>query len=168
MATSGVILLAEDDQRLRTLYTDTLEAAGYSVISARDGEEALELLYRVQPKVILLDIMMPRLDGVETCKRARKIVGNEVPIIFLTTLDELDALHECVAAGGDDYLIKSESVITIVERVGRWMQRPQRCKGLAKRREEVLADVTAEVVKGVSGKNVAVPLSTSAPALQRD
>ena len=88
------------------------------------------------------------------------MVGNEVPIIFLTAMDELDTLQECIAAGGDDYLIKSESMVTVIERVGQWVQRPRRRNQLAKRREEVLADVTAEVVKEVSGENAAVPLSS--------
>ena len=125
MATTGVILLAEDDRRLRKLYTDAFEASGYSILSVSDGDEALEMLHRVQPKVILLDIMMPRLSGIETCKRARKMLGSEVPIIFLTALDELDTLQDCIAAGGDDYLIKSESVTTVIERVGRWVQQPR-------------------------------------------
>ncbi len=168
MATSGVILLAEDDRRLRKLYTDAFEASGYSILSVSDGDEALEMLHRVQPKVILLDIMMPKLSGIETCKLARKMVGSEVPIIFLTALDELDTLQECIAAGGDDYLIKSESVATVIERVGQWVQRPQGRNQLAKRREEVLADVTAEVVKEVSGENAAVPLSSETDETVRE
>jgi DNA-binding response OmpR family regulator len=147
MATSGVILLAEDDRRLRKLYTDAFEASGYSILSVSDGDEALEMLHRMKPTVILLDIMMPRLSGIETCKRARKMVGSEVPIIFLTALDELGTLQKCIAAGGDDYLIKSESVATVIERVGQWVQRPQGRNQLAKRREEMLADVTVKVVK---------------------
>jgi DNA-binding response OmpR family regulator len=160
MATSGVILLAEDDRRMRKLYTDAFEASGYSIISVCDGDEALEMLHSLQPQVILLDIMMPRLSGIETCMRARKMVGSEVPIIFLTAMNELDTLQECIAAGGDDYLIKSESVATVIERVGQWVQRPQGRYQLAKRREAMLADVTAEVVKEVSGENAAVPLSS--------
>ena len=169
MATTGVILLAEDDRRLRKLYTDAFEASGYSILSVSDGDEALEMLHRVQPKVILLDIMMPRLSGIETCKRARKMLGSEVPIIFLTALDELDTLQDCIAAGGDDYLIKSESVATVIERVGRWVQQPRGGnQQLAKRREEMLADVTAEVVKEVSGENAAVPLSSETDETVRE
>ncbi len=145
MPRSSTILFAEDDRRLRRLYSDALEASGYSVLSAVDGTEALELLHAVRPTVILLDIMMPNLNGIETCKRARKMVGSEVPIIFLTALDQLDTLRECIAAGGDDYIMKSESVATIVERVRYWTRPQPRRKGLAARRDEMLASVAAEV-----------------------
>ena len=145
MPRSSTILFAEDDRRLRRLYSDALEASGYNVLSAVDGTEALELLHAVRPTVILLDIMMPNLNGIETCKRARKMVGSEVPIIFLTALDQLDTLRECIAAGGDDYIMKSESVATIVERVRYWTRPQPRRKGLAARRDEMLASVAAEV-----------------------
>lgn len=145
MAASGIILVAEDDPMLRKLYSDALGASGYNVISASDGDEAVELLHTVKPKVILLDIMMPRLNGIDVCKRARKMIGSETPIIFLTALDQLDTLQECIAAGGDDYIMKSESVSTIVKRVGYWMKRRPTRERLSKRRERVLAEVVAEV-----------------------
>ncbi len=145
MPTSSTILFAEDDRRLRRLYSVALESAGYNVISAADGDEALELLYAVRPTVILLDIMMPNMNGIEICKRAREMVGGEVPIIFLTALDQLDTLRECIAAGGDDYIMKSESLATIVERVRYWVRRKSRRKGLTARRDEMLASVVAEV-----------------------
>ena len=104
MATSGIILFAEDDRKLRKLYTDALEASGYNVITATDGDEALELLHTVRPKLILLDVMMPNLNGIETCRRARKMIGSEVPIVFLTALDQLSTVHDCISAGGDDTL----------------------------------------------------------------
>jgi DNA-binding response OmpR family regulator len=145
MAASGLVLFAEDDPKLRKLYSDALQASGYNVIAASDGDEAVELLHTVKPKIILLDVMMPRLSGIDACKRARKIIGSETPIIFLTALDGLDTVQECIAAGGDDFIMKSESVSTIVERVGHWMKRKPAREHLSKRRERVLADVVAEV-----------------------
>jgi CheY-like chemotaxis protein len=135
MATSGIVLFAEDDPKLRKLYSDALGASGYNVISAADGDEVLELLHTVKPKIMLLDIMMPRLSGIDACKRARKMIGSE----------QLDTVQECIAAGGDDYIMKSESVSTIVERVGHWMKRPPTREHLSKRRERVLAEVVAQV-----------------------
>ena len=145
MAASGLVLFAEDDPKLRKLYKDALEASGYNVISASDGDEAVELLHTVKPKVILLDIMMPRMSGIDVCKRARKMIGSETPIIFLTALDQLDTVQECIAAGGDDFIMKSESVSAIVKRVGYWMKRRPTREQLSKRRVRVLADVVAEV-----------------------
>ena len=145
MATLGVIVFAEDDRKLRKLYTDALSASGYSVFVACDGDEAVKLLYTVKPKLLLLDVMMPKMNGIETCRRARKIIGSEVPIVFLTALDQLSNVHDCVAAGGDDYIVKSEGVAAIIERVGQWVQHRPGRKLLSARRDTMLADVTAEV-----------------------
>ena len=143
MATSGIILLAEDDRKLRKLYYDTLTASGYSVVTASDGAEALKLLHKVKPKLILLDVMMPNLNGIETCRRARKMIGTEVPIVFLTALDQVGNLHDCIAAGGDDYIVKSEGVATIIQRVGHWMRHTPAPKPLATRRDKMLVEVSA-------------------------
>lgn len=140
MASDGMIVLAEDDSRLRKLYVDTLTATGYTVLSADDGVEAIDLLSKVTPKLVLLDIMMPRLNGIETCKRARRIVGDDVPIIFLSTLDRLDVLRDCVNAGADDYMIKSDSLMTMVERIKQWTRRAGKGQ-LAKRRKQLRESV---------------------------
>lgn len=145
MATSGVILFAEDDRKLRKLYTDALKASGYNVIAAADGDEALELLHTVKPKLMLLDVMMPNLNGIETCQRARKMIGSEVPIVFLTALDQLGNLHDCISAGGEDYIVKSEGVATVIQRVGHWMKHKPGQKRLAARRDQLLSEVAAEV-----------------------
>ncbi len=148
MATSGIIFLAEDDRKLRKLYYDTLTASGYSVVTASDGAEALKLLHKVKPKLILLDVMMPNLNGIETCRRARKMIGSEVPIVFLTALDQVGSLHDCIAAGGDDYIVKSEGVATIIQRVGHWMQHAPGCKPLAARRRKMLANLPSGPWRG--------------------
>ncbi|MGH6948323.1 MAG: response regulator transcription factor [Kiloniellales bacterium] len=123
MSSQGTIVLAEDDAKLRKLYTATLKAAGYYVLSAPNGVEALKLLGTVTPRLILLDIMMPEMNGIEACKRARNVVGNDVPILFLSALDRLDILQDCLSAGGDDYVIKSDSLKTLLERVQHWSKR---------------------------------------------
>lgn len=144
VASAGMIVLAEDDPRLRKLYSDTLTAAGYHVLSAGDGAAAIDLLSKVTPKLVLLDIMMPRMNGIDACKRARGIVGDDVPILFLSTLDRLEVLRDCVAAGADDYLIKSDSLKTLVERVKQWT-RPAGKGQLADRRKQMVDDVAQEV-----------------------
>lgn len=144
MASAGMIVLAEDDPRLRKLYTDTLTAAGYHVLSACDGAEAVGLLSKVTPKVVLLDIMMPRMNGIEACKRARGIVGDDVPILFLSTLDKLEVLRDCVVAGADDYMIKSDSLLTLVERVKQWARRGGKGQ-LSDRRKQMLSGVMQEL-----------------------
>jgi CheY-like chemotaxis protein len=149
---------------MRKLYTDTLKAAGYNVIAACDGDEALDLLHTLKPKLILLDIMMPNLNGIETCKGIRKRLGSEVPVVFLTALDQLDTVHECIAAGGDDYIMKSESLATILGRVEHWMRFSSGRKPLSARRDELLGAVSAEVDR-VAG---AAPLSGEADESVRE
>ena len=143
MTSAGVIVLAEDDSRLRKLYTDILTAAGYTVLSASDGVEAVNLLSKVTPKLVLLDIMMPRMNGIEACKRARSIVGDDVPILFLSTLDRLDVLRDCVNAGADDYMIKSDSLRTMVERIKQWTRRSGKGQ-IAQRRKNTRESVVNE------------------------
>ena len=150
MTASGIILIAEDDLKLRKLYTDALEIAGFSVIAASDGVEALKFLHTVKPKLILLDVMMPNLNGIETCQRARKIVGSEIPIIFLTALDQLTDLQDCISSGGNDYIVKSEGLAAIIKRVAFWMRYTPGHKRLRENRELMLTEVIAEVSREVS------------------
>ncbi len=144
MAGGGLIVLAEDDPLMRRLYVDTLSAAGFSVLAAADGVEALSFLSKTTPRLVILDIMMPKLNGIETCERARKIIGGNIPILFLSALDQIDVLRDCLAAGGDDYIIKSDSMETLVERITLWLQHAQR-QGLSARRKKKLTDVSANL-----------------------
>ena len=159
MAASDVIVLAEDDPRLRKLYSDWLTVHGYDVLSAPDGVQALGLISKVTPSLILLDIMMPNLNGIEVCKRVRKIVGDNVPIVFLSALDRLDILHECLTAGGDDYLIKTSSLDHILNRVTNWIQRP-RDQQLSERRAKILTEISAKVANETSTTTNDVTLSS--------
>ena len=147
MSTLGVIVLAEDNLILRKLYSDGLAASGYDVFTASDGVQALNLLSKVTPELVLLDIMMPNLNGIETCKQARRIVGDAVPIVFLSALDRLDILHECVMAGGDDYIIKSGGLKQLLERIAHWVQRSGD-QQLSDHRANMLAEVATEVKIG--------------------
>ncbi len=117
---SGVILLAEDDEKLRRMYSDFLRFHGFSVVPVVNGVEAIDMLRDLRPSLVLLDIMMPEQDGIETCRQAREIVGQDLPILFLTASDDLHTLQRCMEAGGDDYLIKSERLDKVLQRVAYW------------------------------------------------
>lgn len=145
MSTLGVIVLAEDNLILRKLYSDGLAASGYDVFTASDGVQALNLLSKVTPELVLLDIMMPNLNGIETCKQARRIVGDAVPIVFLSALDRLDILQECLTAGGDDYIIKSGNLVQLLARIAHWMQRSGD-QQLSDRRANLLAELATEAI----------------------
>lgn len=129
----STIVLAEDEPHLRRLYSDYLNANGYQVIATGDGLETLSLLHRVQPRMLLLDIIMPGMNGIETCRRARQVVEHSTPILFITSLDYADHVKEGLEAGGDDYILKTSSLEVILERVRYWTDRTARSRSQRRR-----------------------------------
>ncbi len=124
------------------MYTDYLSAHGFNVMAAANGLEALSLLHRVQAKLVLLDIMMPELNGIETCCRARLLIGYKTPIVFLTALDYVDHVKEGIEAGGDAYILKTSQLEEILERVKYWTG-PRARGNSAERREKALENLHA-------------------------
>jgi len=164
------IILAEDNEKLRRLYSDMLEAVGFNVMRAGDGEKAISLLHKiVNPQLIILDVMMPRLDGIETCIRMRKMQGlRPCPILFLTALDEPENVLECLRAGGDDFLMKSAPLAEILERVNYWARHGTSEAGAERRREaiRVLEGIAAEA--GERGRqHTAMAVSAEQAAMDR-
>lgn len=102
-----VILLVDDDVDILKFVRYNLEKAGYRVICAEDGEKAIELTKLHLPSLILMDLMMPKMDGIEACERIREIKEIEQPIItFLTSRSEDYSQIAGFSAGGDDYITK--------------------------------------------------------------
>ena len=101
------ILVVDDDRNLRKIITTNLELAGYDVTAASSGVEAMQLLEDLQPDLVLLDVMMPSMDGYETTRRIRKHPTNShVPIILLTAKGEVEDKVQGFDAGADDYITK--------------------------------------------------------------
>ena len=109
------ILLVDDDGRIRKLLKIYLEKAGFQVIEAENGLEALLLLQNNQPDLIVLDIMMPVLDGMETCRQIRKLATT--PILLLTARTETDDKLMGFDCGADDYVEKPFNPQEVVARV---------------------------------------------------
>jgi DNA-binding response OmpR family regulator len=109
MATSAKILLVDDDMTLHEMYAERLRAEGYNIVSAYDGEEALDKVYKDMPDLILLDIMMPKINGIDVMKKIREDekVAN-IPIILLTALVQEINKIKGMMKPYDQYLIKSE------------------------------------------------------------
>lgn len=103
------LLIVDDDMTLRELYEERMRAEGYIIISAADGEEAIEKATKEQPDIILLDIMMPKINGIDVMKTLReKEETANIPIIILTALiQEIDKVKSMMKPY-DSYLIKSE------------------------------------------------------------
>ncbi len=109
------ILIVDDDPRLRDLVRLAMERAGFSVITAADGQVCLTHLSREAPDLIILDIGLPEMDGFETCRRIRQ--RSEVPVLFLTARDdEIDRIVG-LELGADDYVTKPFSPRELVARV---------------------------------------------------
>ena len=136
------IVLAEDDPKHRRLYTDFLNANGFNIMAAANGMEALSLLHRVQPRMVLLDIIMPDLNGIETCRRARAIIDYQTPIVFLSLLDDAEHVKDGLEAGGDDYILKTSSLEVLLERVSYWTGPLARSKS-ERRRNKALEEMRA-------------------------
>jgi DNA-binding response OmpR family regulator len=115
------ILLVDDEDAIQKLLTYPLERDGFRVVSARDGEEALERFGAENPDLVVLDIMLPHLDGLEVCKRLR--ARSTVPIIMLTARD--DELDKVVGLelGADDYITKPFSIHEFRSRVRALLRR---------------------------------------------
>jgi DNA-binding response OmpR family regulator len=112
---SARILIVDDEPPIVDVLVYNLERANYEVIVARDGEEALATARREQPDLIILDLMLPRLDGLEVCRALRR--ERDVPIIMLTARDaEIDRVVG-LELGADDYVVKPFSVRELVARV---------------------------------------------------
>jgi two-component system, OmpR family, alkaline phosphatase synthesis response regulator PhoP len=117
------ILIAEDEASIVDLASLYLTREGFAVHAARDGEEALELARRVQPDLVVLDLMMPRVDGWEVCRRLRK--ESNVPVIMLTArTDDVDKIVG-LELGADDYVTKPFNPRELVARVKAVLRRAQ-------------------------------------------
>jgi len=104
MEEGSKILLADDDRSIRLLISDVLEEKGLSVTAAASGEEALERLEEERFDLVILDIMMKGLSGLEVCRRVRQTV--ECPILFLSAKDTVEDIIHGLDLGADDYLTK--------------------------------------------------------------
>ena len=118
------IVTADDLIENRLLIKGILEQDGYVVFDARDGADCLALLARVVPRLILLDIQMPDMNGFEVCRRIRQNdVFRHVPIAFLTASKTIEEVKEGMAAGGNDFLTKPIRAEPLLERVKYWTNR---------------------------------------------
>jgi two-component system response regulator MprA len=116
------VLIVEDDRAVRDSLRRSLEFNGYDVALATDGAEALAGIGTMRPDVVVMDVMMPRLDGIETT-RALRSVGNTVPILVLTARDAVGDRVEGLDAGADDYLTKPFALDELLARLRALLRR---------------------------------------------
>lgn len=118
------ILIIEDEEATAQLISILLEKRGFEVIKAYRAEDGLRRAYRYQPDLVLLDIMMPDMDGWEVCKRLREL--SDVPIVFLTARTDTKDLVRGLEMGADDYIIKPYDNDELVARVRAHLRRAPR------------------------------------------
>ncbi len=109
------VLVIEDDNSIATLTRLQLESKGYEVSIARNGGEGLKLAYSLQPDLVILDVMMPDMDGWTVCQRLREM--SEVPIIFVTAVGQERNIVRGLQLGADDYIVKPFSTKELQARI---------------------------------------------------
>lgn len=110
------IIVIDDDEKITSMLKRALAFEGYTVITANNGAEGLKILLTQVPNLIILDVMMPKIDGFEVCRRIRES-GSDVPILMLTARDEISDRVQGLDLGADDYLVKPFALEELLARV---------------------------------------------------
>lgn len=119
------ILLIEDDPFLLSMYTTKFELENFKVITAEDGQKGLRLAIEESPDIILLDILLPKMNGFEVLKELKSDNNvNNIPVILLTNLSQRDEVEQGLNLGADDYLIKAHFMPSeVVEKIKKYINR---------------------------------------------
>ncbi|MGI8945457.1 MAG: response regulator transcription factor [Thermoleophilaceae bacterium] len=147
MSRSPRVLVVEDDQDIALVLRRSLDMEGYEVRLARDGEQALEESSVFEPDAVVLDLGLPKLDGVEVCRRLRR--EGDVPILMLTARDGIEQRVEGLDSGADDYLVKPFERAELLARVRALLRRrPPRGSAFLVAGDLRLNPDTREVLRG--------------------
>jgi len=132
------VLIVDDDVMMRDMARESLTAAGFLVSEAENGVRALQALEDLRPDIILLDVMMPEMDGFATASAVRQLPGREVvPILIMTALDDLDSINRAYEVGATDFITKPINWVILVQRV-RYVTRAVRMMNEQKQLEKEL------------------------------
>lgn len=121
------LLLVDDEDNLRSMLEAALRHSGFEVHPAANGRDALDAVPVVKPDLIVLDVMLPDLDGFDVCQRLRS-TGDRTPVLFLTARDATEDKVRGLTMGGDDYLVKPFSLDELVARIGAVLRRTGNAK----------------------------------------
>jgi len=140
-----VVLMADDDQVIRTVAADALEQAGFAVHEVETGRQAVESFQRLQPDIVLLDVMMPEMDGFAACNAIRGCrAGERVPILMVTGLHDDGSIGKAYDVGATDFIAKPINPIILVQRVRYMLRASQVLQELAATRDAALAAARAK------------------------
>jgi len=142
------ILVVEDESTIADFLVRGLSEQGYAVDLAHDGQDALDQLGTVMPDVLILDVMLPRIDGIEVCRRLRA-GGHKTPILMLTARDAVEDRVRGLDTGADDYLVKPFAFSELVARVRALSRRePEATMPVLRLADLELDTTTREVRRG--------------------
>lgn len=104
------ILIVDDEQALVKMYSLAFEAAGFEMLSAADGKQAMEMIHRDKPDAVLLDIIMPKINGLDVLKQIKEDEEiKKIPVFLLTNLPEESSLSKAKSLGAEDYFVKAQT-----------------------------------------------------------
>lgn len=135
-----LVLIVDDDQFMRIQLRHAMEQSGYQVVQASDGDQAISIYLDRQPDIVLLDAMMPVMDGFACCQLLRSLVNNEqvtskLPILMITALEDQHSVDQAFAVGATDYITKPIHWAVLRQRVGRLLEASQAMEALQQQTE---------------------------------
>jgi DNA-binding response OmpR family regulator len=134
------ILIADDNASDRLLLSKIVNQQGHEVIQAENGRQAIECYLKEVPDIILMDVIMPKLDGKGAAKEIKRIAGEDlIPIIFLTSLVDAQSLADCLEAGGDDFLTKPYNPIILKAKIDAFV-RMKKMHGVLQKQRDTIAE----------------------------
>ena len=161
------ILIVDDDEGVRQTLAEVLTLEGYNVEEASSGEEAIAVAMRKHVDSFLLDMVMPRMSGVEVCRAIRKLENYQTtPIIFVTGVEENWGLAEAFDAGADDLISKPPNIVILRARLKGHLQRMEYFQRLERARkvlQQYLSKRTLEVVETASATGTLPPPRRAGP-----
>ncbi|MDY6941081.1 MAG: response regulator [Cyanobacteriota bacterium] len=144
-----LILIADDDRSMRTLLDLAVTEQGYRATGAKDGEQCLSEYKHQQPDMVLLDAMMPEMDGFECCQRLRQLPGGDrTPILMITVLDDRESVDRAFEAGATDYITKPIHWAVLSQRV-RYLLAASAGDPQSRRWEVLFAQIVARIARQV-------------------
>ncbi|GJM80998.1 response regulator transcription factor [Paenibacillus timonensis] len=144
----SAILVIDDDEKITSMLRRGLAFEGYDVYTAQNGAEGLSMMMSADPDLIILDVMMPKVDGFEVCRRLRE-GGSTVPVLMLTAKDEVENRVKGLDLGADDYLVKPFALEELLARVRALLRRKEAAGEAGSQRlifEDIVMDLDSREV----------------------
>ena len=162
------ILVVDDDRSFRAFVTTTVQDAGYEVVEAGSGEEALDEVRAAEPQAVVLDVHLPGLSGHEVCSQLRDLPGGGPPVLFVSgerteTFDRVGGL----LVGGDDYLVKPFAPDELLARIRSLVRRAQQGDGRPRFTEREI-EILRLLAEGITQDEIAERLEVSPQAVRDD